>query len=159
MLKIFFIFSILSLFCNSLLAKTIIYQVPVEDETLLDASFYEINDYNLKTINGKKIIEYSLPVELTGNDEKLIFTAKNKDSNSIHYFGDNTKKIEFKGKNGSLSCSANLTICNVKYKKLKINPVIRDQKLLDLNLDPVFLKKKIQVSRIFEGDPIGIIHQ
>lgn len=143
----FFIFAAMTL--QNALAFTMSYEVPVPSELTAFAQ-YELQGKITVNSNGLRVIEYSLPDVLTGSGySPIILTEK-------RIVGD---EILFKGELGKANCKevdANFD-CHVEYEDLLIDMAKVESAINQRFTDPLEISSRLEVAKIFSGEPVGIL--
>lgn len=141
-------------FATALLAASVgfgkspnaVYEVPGFEET--DLSMYDL--YSLKLeINGDQVsIDYSLPLELTGAKNRIRAVGTLVDKNTAI----------LKGPHSDLTCNLAAKKCDVRYNDLTIDHSLVKEILQSQNLQPSEVQTRLEITRKFSGDPIGVIY-
>jgi hypothetical protein len=128
------------------------YTVPTDDKELISSSSFSVNDY--KIINPSSvnpIMQFSLPLELTGNLNKLEFRR-------IRVNDAKDKSSFFISDSGSALCYGQWKKmkCFFKFNDLSLNPT-KAETILAQNFTDTSLDGRIKIMRSFGGEPIGIL--
>lgn len=122
------------------------YEVPVSEELAPFATF-AVPEYKRRLRPGKIEIEYTLPLELTGEPLSLSFEGR-----MPQRMGD---ELNLRGPHGVMSCLRE--ICVVEYRGLDLDFSKVRQHLEGLNLSAEELRGRLLVAEDFIRDPIGIL--
>ena len=125
------------------------YEVPTTDDDLKPFATYPIKDiHTTESADGVVTIAYTLPLELTGAENKIVLSSTDKTTNGAY--------TNFKGPNGEANCDAQA--CNVRYKNVDSDLGLVKSLLISQGVGGLELGKRIEIARQFSGDPAGIIH-
>lgn len=147
--KYFFALGILLCFTAVAENKDGNYNVPVENEDLVQSSDYE-SDYNVHERDGEiDRIKYDLPIELTGEYNKI----------EIYYTGD--AEFPWSGDLAKGDCheTDGQFTCNLVYEKEKL---VLDSQKAETAIRSTFagseeeIQRRLQVAEIFRSEPAGI---
>jgi hypothetical protein len=127
------------------------YVVPVSEDLKPFATF-PISDIQTKELNGELNghiqIRYTLPVQLTGAKNDVVFVSTNKATNGTY--------TNFKGPNGEANC--NESVCNLRFSNLKLDQAVVRQNFIDQGITGLELSQRMDVFAKFSGDPAGLVH-
>lgn len=129
-----------------------VYVVPTTDQNLVAASQFKVTNYKVIEPNSKQpIIQFKLPVELTGTDKVLVFKRQ-------LVIDAKEKTSLFVSASGSALCYGpwKTIKCFFKFKNLEMNPVRAEATLADVFQGLEFTQKVAIVNR-FMGEPVGIL--
>ncbi len=129
---------------------TPIYTVPTSADLAPYASF-PLQNLSVKYQDEQLEVGYDLPISLTGELNHVVFSGQTVDG---------VPNAVLSGPNGTMNClrsTAGSATCNVKFENLKTDSAKVNLALQAENLDPAIFGKKQIVSRIFNGDPIGVL--
>ena len=124
-----------------------LYEVPVSDPELVDAATFKLRRVQLEQ-NGKDFkLKYIVPVELTGEVNRVEFTGTIND-------GEGTLVYE----NTKMNCLADQStlMCKVAYQNLKFNQE-KVERILNAKFDGEELRKRLLIQGKFSTDPVGVI--
>ena len=147
-MKAFLVFTFFSLISFGALAQ-ITYSVPVPQELEPYAVFPNMESEYIQ--NGDHLtIRYPLPVELVGADRNVI-TLSGRMTNPRHF--------RLRGESVDARCNDidGKLNCTVDYKDLEVNEQSVREAIIQKFPDPFEQGMRLQVARIFSGEPIGII--
>jgi|JI10StandDraft_1071094.scaffolds.fasta_scaffold146717_2 hypothetical protein len=129
-----------------------IYVVPTSDQNLIEAAQFKVTNYKVIEPNSKQpVIQFELPVELTGVSKVLIFKR--------HTVIDAKEKTSlFVSASGSALCyGAWKTIkCFFKFKNLEIDPIRVEATLANV-FQGLEFTQKLAIANKFMGEPVGIL--
>ncbi len=129
--------------------QSVRYQVPVKNSRLKKYANFKIEKVEEIDSEGQTEIRYTLPLELTGAPNELVFIGNYKHGSSIS---------NLSGANGTMMCSEGLSkICNVQFSNLKINEPARLNILKSMSGSSAELRGRLAVARSFSGDPGGVL--
>lgn len=126
------------------------YEVPADQGSGLENS----NQFQIRQLSlvnepdGTTKLNYLLPVELTGNRNKIEMVGK----------VDDNGKIQFDYEKSRMDCQEDqisLT-CNVAFQNLNLNQTLAQQ-LMEAKFKNNDLRNRLQVLEKFSTDPVGII--
>lgn len=125
------------------------YEVPVKSLGLKKFASFEIKKVEEKETAFETEIRYTLPLELTGEPNELVFRGE---------YAKGSANTSLSGPNGTMMCSEGLTkVCNVQFKNLKIDEEARLTLLRALSHSSRELRGRLAVIRLFSGDPGGML--
>ncbi|KYG68811.1 hypothetical protein AZI87_06170 [Bdellovibrio bacteriovorus] len=140
---------IVSFFISSICSAaspSAVYEIPgVEDP---DLAHYEIESLKLDINEDDIRIDYVLPLDLTG--------AKNR-IRAEGVIGPDSK-ANLRGPHSDFVCDLIQEKCDVRYNDLTIDESLVRARLEGKKLSSTQIEQRLQVTRRFSGDPIGIIH-
>ncbi len=129
--------------------QSVRYRVPVKNSKLKKYAEFKIDRVEQLDSNGQTQVRYTLPLELTGAPNEVIFSGNYKEGSA---------NTSLSGVNGAMMCSEGLTkICNVQFVDLKINEQARLNILKGMSHSAVELRGRLAVARSFSGDPGGVM--
>lgn len=147
-MKAFLVFTLFSFISFGALAQ-ITYSVPVPHELEPYAIFPNMESEYIQ--NGDHLtVRYPLPVELVGATRDVI-TLSGSMANPRHF--------RLRGTNADARCNdtGGKLQCTVEYKDLEVNDQAVHDAIVQKFPDPFEQSMRLQVARIFSGEPIGII--
>lgn len=151
--KILFVMLTLPLFTLSEeLRLSGIYIVPTNDENLLKASQFKVSEYKIIDPNSSRpLIQFRLPMELTGSPEMLSFERE-------LIINSHDKTALFISKQGSALCYGpwKQLKCFFKFNNLKTDTVQAIHTLSNLFEGKEFIQRLAVVQR-FNSDPVGVL--
>lgn len=128
-----------------------VYEVPVPRELRQHAYFELKNAY--QTERSKRVyLSYDLPTELIGIDGFSVL---------MKGFADKRGVLRLSGKYGDAICGENERghyLCRVTYKNLPIDSQGVRRSLAGSSRNAAEFERRLAVSRIFQGEPIGFVH-
>lgn len=113
-------------------------------------SFYPMQGIDLQIQNGQVTLCYDLPLELTG--------APNQITVSGPLDGDHRQIAQLTGPKADAVCDFAFSRCELKYHDLVIDPQQVVSRLQQRQLPAGEIEARLEVTRHFSGDPIGVIH-
>lgn len=125
------------------------YTVPVPPQLAPYATFV-MNDSQITRDNTGVVMTYDLPVELVGpNHPTIVLGGKHREGGIMLLEG------EF----GEASCftRAEKVECIVQYEDLEIDIAGVERILAARNISPHERELRLQVAKIFGGEPVGIV--
>lgn len=125
------------------------YTVPVSDELAPYAKFV-LNNSRVEQDAAGVVVSYDLPPELVGPNHPTIVLGGKKRPGNI---------MLLEGEFGEASCfnRADKVECIVEYDDLEIDMRGVEQVLRARSNDPLEIERRLQVARIFGGEPVGIV--
>jgi len=125
------------------------YKVPVEAR-LEKYSDFSISNVSYTKMNSQLILQYELPIELTGITPQLLTFSGNDDGQAIS---------NLSGTHGSASCTASTQglTCLMKMKDLQIDPARVAQLLKSNSANLAEFNARLEVAEKFSSEPVGII--
>lgn len=129
-----------------------IYVVPTTDQNLIEASQFKVSNYKVIEPNSKQpIIQFELPVELTGVSKILVFKRQT-------VIDVKEKTSLFVSPSGSALCyGAWKTIkCFFKFKNLEMDPIRVEATLANV-FQGLEFTQKLAIANRFMGEPVGIL--
>lgn len=125
------------------------YTVPVPAQLAPYATFM-LNDSQVTRDNTGVVVSYDLPVELVGpNHPTIILGGKNRQGGIML----------LEGEYGEASCFTRVDKieCIVQYEDLEIDIAGVERILAARNISPHERELRLQVAKIFSGEPVGIV--
>lgn len=129
-----------------------IYTVPTNDKDLVQASQFKVSDYKIIEPNSvRPVIQFRLPIELTGSTEVLRFERE-------LVINPQDKTSLFTSAQGSALCYGpwKQMKCFFKFSNLQMDSVQAIHTLSDL-FDGVEFTHKLAAVRRFSSEPVGIL--
>ena len=125
------------------------YTVPVPPELAPYATFM-LNDSNVMSDSTGVVVSYDLPAELVGPNHPTIILSGKQRQGGI---------MILEGKYGEASCftRAEKVECIVQYDDLEIDLAGVESILNQRIADPHERELRLQVAKIFSGEPVGIV--
>ena len=129
-----------------------IYTVPTNDKHLVEASQFKVSGYKIIEPNSARpVIQFRLPIELTGNPQVLNFERE-------MIINPHDKTALFVSQQGSALCYGpwKQMKCFFKFSNLQTDTVQAIHKLSDL-FDGVEFTQKLAAVQRFASDPVGVL--
>ena len=125
------------------------YTVPVPPELAPFAQFV-LNDSQITSDNTGVVVSYDLPIELVGPNHPTIVLGGKQRPGGI---------MILQGEYGDASCftRAEKVECIVQYEDLEIDLAGVERILAARNIGPHERELRLQVAKIFSGEPVGIV--
>ena len=128
------------------------YSVPVNSSRLKKFAKFQITSVKeIETASGVEV-HYTLPVELTGVENEVVFKGA-----AIDEANKSAPRI-LTSPNGAMNCASGAsTACSVRFKNLVIDPAARLEVLRGLGGSASDLRARLAVASRFSGDPGGVL--
>jgi len=124
-----------------------LYEVPVDDPNLADSAVFKLRRVQLEQ-NGQDFkLKYIVPVELTGEVNRVEFTGTINNGEGTLVYEDTKMKC--------LADQSTL-MCKVVYQNLKFNQE-RAERILNSKFDGEELRKRLLIQGRFSTDPVGVV--
>lgn len=124
-----------------------LYEVPVDDPNLADSAVFKLRRVQLEQ-NGQDFkLKYIVPVELTGEINRVEFTGTINNGEGTLVYEDTKMKC--------LADQSTL-MCKVVYQNLKFNQE-RAERILNSKFDGEELRKRLLIQGRFSTDPVGVV--
>lgn len=129
-----------------------IYSIPTADKNLTQAAQFKVTNYRIIEPNSADpVIQFTLPIELTGVSNTLEF-------HRVQIIDPLEKTALYVSSSGSALCYGPwVTLkCFFKFKDLQIEEVKVREILKDVFKGPL-LSQKLILAQAFMGEPVGIL--
>ncbi len=143
--------SLLVLFCLTFasLSLAATYEVPTTEE-LKPYSTFGLRDFKVKLIGNTLYLRYRLPELLVGKSERIWLSGKiNSEKGSVVLTGPNAK-ANCEGVYESMKCT-------IAYGALEIDEASALEAIKSISQTTSEVSSRLQVTRAFSNDPVGII--
>ncbi len=119
-----------------------VYWVPVSERQMSRYAVFSVESVEVKKFEGRVKIQYSLPLELTGDPNYLEFEGPAPAAGA---------PLVMTGAHGSVTCpsSDDFSMCETNYKNLSINPVTRSEFLREISRSELELQIREAVAQSF----------
>jgi len=126
------------------------YEVPSSDE-LKPYSTFELKDFKVRFIGSTFYMRYELPEILAGKVERIWLKGK---------FALGQSQIVLTGPNAKALCEGvyESMHCEIVYNDLDIDESLALEAIKKVSQSPLETNLRLQVTRAFSTDPVGIIN-
>jgi len=125
------------------------YRVPVP-ESLSAWATYPVEEVELEREGRRVEISYPFPRWLIGESEKVLLEG---------VYSDGAEGFEVTADQGSGTCThtGSRLVCTETLPGLEVDREKARERMLDAGLAAEEIEQRLQVTRVFESDPIGIL--